>query len=76
MKPRLSKLENSSSGQRGSAAPLCGKPLAFRPDAPISFTPRRLEGSAFQTARRRLVRAQASRKGEEAVNFLKFAENL
>ena len=32
MKHPLSKLTNSSRGQRGSAAPLCGKPLAFRPD--------------------------------------------
>ena len=60
----LSKLENSSSGQRGSAAPLCGKPLAFRPKPPISLSQRRLEGTAFQTALRRLVNVQAPRKGE------------
>ena len=59
----LSKLENSSSGQRGFAAPLCGKPLAFRAGPPASLSPRRLEGAAFQT-RRRLVKVQASRKGE------------
>ena len=35
---RLSKLEDSSSGQRGFAAPLCGKPLAFR-HSPLPFTP-------------------------------------
>ncbi len=35
---RLFKLENSSSGQRGSAAPLCGKPLAFRPASPFLFS--------------------------------------
>ena len=61
---RLSKLENSSSGQRGSAAPLCGKPLAFRPGPPISLSQRRLEGAAFQTTLRRLVNVQAPRKGE------------
>jgi mono/diheme cytochrome c family protein len=32
MKLRHSKCANSSSGQRGSAVPLCGKPLAFRLD--------------------------------------------
>jgi hypothetical protein len=61
---RLSRFENSSSGQRGSAAPLCGKPLAFRPASPISLSQRRLEGCAFQTTLGRLVDLQAPRKGE------------
>jgi|SRR5208337_1732132 len=61
---RLSKFENSSSGQRGSAAPLCGKPPAFRPGPPISLSQRRLEGCAFQTTLRKLVNVQAPRKGE------------
>jgi len=61
---RLSKFENSSSGQRGSAASLCGKPLAFRPGPPISLSHRRLEGCAFQTTMRRLANVQAPRKGE------------
>jgi hypothetical protein len=60
----LSKLENSSTGQCGSAAPLCGKPLAFRPASPISLSQRRLEGAAFQATLRRLVNVQAPRKGE------------
>ena len=60
---RLSKFENSPSGQRGSAAPLCGKPLAFRPSPAISLS-HRLEGAAFQTTLRRLVNVQAPRKGE------------
>jgi hypothetical protein len=58
------KLENSSSIQCGSAALLCGKPLAFRPGVSISLFPRRLEGAAFQTAPRRLVKIEALRKGE------------
>ena len=61
---RLSKLESSLSSQGGSAAPLCGKPMAFRPGLSISFFPRRLEGAAFQTTRRTLVKVQAPRKGE------------
>ena len=61
---RLSKLENSPSGQGGSAAPLCGKPLAFRPASPISLSQRRLEGAAFQTALRRSANVHAPRKGE------------
>jgi hypothetical protein len=61
---RLSKFENCSSGQGGSAAPLCGKPLAFRPAPAISLFQRRLEGAAFQTALRRSVNVQAPRKGE------------
>jgi hypothetical protein len=61
---RLCRFENSSSGQRGSAAPLCGKPLAFRPASPISLSQRRMEGSAFQTTLSRLVNLQAPRKGE------------
>jgi len=32
MRHQLSKCANSASGQPGSAAPLCAKPLAFRPD--------------------------------------------
>ncbi len=32
MKHRLSKFANSSRGQRGSAASLAGRPMAFRPD--------------------------------------------
>jgi hypothetical protein len=61
---RLSKLEDSSSGQRGFAAPLCGKPLAFRPGPPISLSQPRLEGCAFQTRLSRLVNVQTPRKGE------------
>ena len=61
---RLSKLKDSSSGQRGSAAPLCGKPLAFRPGPPISLSQPRLEGCAFQTTLSRLVNVQTPRKGE------------
>ena len=60
----MSKLASSSNGQRGSAALLCGKPLAFRPTLPISLSPPRLEGAAFQTARRGWVKVQAPRKGE------------
>jgi len=60
----MSKLASSSNGQRGSAARLCGKPVAFRTTPPISLSPRRLEGAAFQTARRRLVSVHALRKGE------------
>jgi hypothetical protein len=61
---RLSKFEISSSSQCGSAAPLCGKPLAFRPASPISLSQRRLEGAAFQTALRRSANVHAPRKGE------------
>jgi len=61
--PRTSELAISLSGPRGSAASLCGKPLAFRPSLSISFSPRRLEGATFQTARRKWVNIQAPRKG-------------
>ena len=47
----LSKLENSSSGQRGFAAPLCGKPLAFRCN-PSPLLPFRVVWKAEPSRRR------------------------
>ena len=57
----LSKLAAHGSG---SAASTCGKPPAFRPAQAPCSPPRRLEGSAFQPARRGLFRTQIFRKGK------------
>ena len=57
---RLSRLAARLAPQSGSAAPPGGKPPAFRL-APLPLP--RLEGSAFQPARRGLFRAQVPRKG-------------
>jgi hypothetical protein len=55
---------SSSGSQCGSAAPLCGKPLAVRPGVSVPLFPRRLEAAAFQAAGSRLVKIPSPRKGE------------
>jgi hypothetical protein len=62
--PSVSRLTARVSGQSGFTAPLCGKPPAFRSVFTPQFAPRRLEGLAFQPARRRFFRAYRLRKGE------------
>ena len=62
--PRLSELAAASDCRAGSAAPLCGRALPFRPNAPFFFLLRAAVRLSLPAARRRLVSGHAVGKAQ------------
>ena len=72
-RPGPSKLATHARVQRGSAAPLCGKPPAFRPAPDPSSSSAQAERLSLPACAEEVLRTRALRKGEEAVKILNLA---